>query len=578
MICAALRTLLLALASFGLQAAAEAGGADDAWRHPAVDRLVVFGDVHGDHDALFSLLRAAAVIDADGAWVAGETHLVSLGDLLDRGPDSRRVMDLLMRLQQEAAAAGGRVHVLVGNHELMNLAGDLRYVAPEEYAAFAGAEDDRLRAEALDQARRLGIDDAKVNTRPPGFFAHRAAFLPEGTYGAWLLAQRTLVVIGDMLFAHGGASPVLLEGPVETIEGRIRARLRELVAFRSDVRLARPDRLDVGLFATSTLGAADARLGEDLAPLADEPFFGPSGPFWYRGTASCHPLLEAPVLRRTLAGLDVEAVAVGHTPQRDGRIHSRLDGSVLLLDTGMLARYYGGRPRALVIEDGVRRVVSPDGDQQRPEPLYPAVDAGLDAATLARVLERGGMTSLGDDRVRLELDGTAVEARVLALRERARSHARAARRLDEILGLGMVPAVVEREVEGELRLLEVDAGRWLPEGERAGRGIVPPADCFRGHAFDLVRLFDALLGKRRSPEELSWSLPSLSIRLTGNDDAFPRARRVQGPEAAPPAVVELLRRVDEARLREGLAGLLEPRRLDALVARRAALLSELEES
>lgn len=561
-----------------LLAGTVARAADEAWRLGAVDRLVAFGDVHGDHDALVSLLRAAEVIDADGAWVAGDTHLVSLGDLLDRGPDSRRVMDLLMRLQTEAAAAGGRVHVLVGNHEVMNLTGDLRYVSADEYAAFAGAEDDALRARALEQARTLGVDPETVRSRPAGFFAHREAFRPEGRYGAWLLAQRTMVAIGDLLFLHGGASPVLLEGSSETLEERVRGRLRELVAFRDDARLARPDRLDIDLFALGRLGAADDSLVEALGGFAEDPFFGPDGPFWYRGNASCHPLLEGPVLARTLAGLDLGAVAVGHTPQRDGRIHSRLDGRVLLLDTGMLAAYYGGRPRALVVEGGERSVVSPDGDQQRPEPERPDVDADLDAATLARLLADGTVTALDDDRVRVELDDLAVEARVLRLRERARDHARAARALDELLGLGMVPAVVEREVDGATRLLEVDAGRWLPEAERMERRIPPPANCYEGNAFDLVRLFDALLGKRRSAEELSWSIPKLSIRLTGNDDAFPRSRRVEVPDAAPTALVGLLRGLDEARLREALGPLLEARRLDALIARRDALLRGFEES
>ena len=573
------RSLLVLVAVLSiLSPGARAEGADDVWRHPAVDRLVAFGDVHGDHDALFSLLRAASVVDADGVWIAGETHLVSLGDLLDRGPDSRRVMDLLMRLQGEAAAAGGRVHVLVGNHELMNLTGDLRYVASEEYAAFAGAEDDALRAAALAEAQALGLDAEIVYARPPGFFAHRAAFRPDGRYGAWLLAQRTLVVIGDHLFLHGGASPVLLQGDSETLEARVRGRLRQLVAFRNDARLARPDRLDVDLLALQALGAADPSLPQSLGAFVEDPFFGPFGPFWYRGNATCHPLLEGPVLERTLTGLDVAAVAVGHTPQRDGRIHSRLDGRVLLLDTGMLARYYGGRPRALVVEDGVQRVVSPDGDQQRPDPQRPAVDAGLEAAELAQLLAEGTVTSLGEDRARIERGDRSVEARVLRLRGRARDHARAARALDELLGLGMVPALVERELDGAPSLLEVDAGRWLPEAERAERRIPPRMNCFEGSSFDLVRLFDALIGKRRSAEELSWSIPSLTIRLRGNDDAFPRTRRVQVPDAAPAAVRALLRDLDEDRLRAALGPLLEARRLDALIARRDALLSGLEES
>jgi hypothetical protein len=86
-----------------------------AWRN--VDRVVAFADVHGAYTELTALLRTAGVVDERLKWSVGGTHVVSLGDLLDRGEDSRKVMDLLMRLQDEAAAAGGRLHVVLGNHE-----------------------------------------------------------------------------------------------------------------------------------------------------------------------------------------------------------------------------------------------------------------------------------------------------------------------------------------------------------------------------------------------------------------------------------------------------------------------------
>jgi len=120
-----------------------------AWQ--GVERVVAFADVHGAYAELTALLRSVGVVDEDLRWTGGRTHLVSLGDLLDRGADSRKVMDLLMRLQGEAASAGGRVHVVLGNHEAMNVLGDLRYVDPGEFAAFAGDEPrgqrDALRAE-----------------------------------------------------------------------------------------------------------------------------------------------------------------------------------------------------------------------------------------------------------------------------------------------------------------------------------------------------------------------------------------------------------------------------------------------
>ena len=92
-------------------------------------------------------LTAAEIVDGELAWSGADAHLVIVGDILDRGPDSRAAMDLLMKLETEAEAAGGRVHVLIGNHEAMNLVGDLRYVAAAEYAAFAEEEQAEERAD-----------------------------------------------------------------------------------------------------------------------------------------------------------------------------------------------------------------------------------------------------------------------------------------------------------------------------------------------------------------------------------------------------------------------------------------------
>ena len=169
--------------------------------------MVAFADVHGAYDELVALLRSQGLVDGSLRWSGADTRLVSLGDLVDRGPDSRRVLDLLMRLEGEARAAGGAVHVLLGNHEVMNIVGDLRYVSAGEYAAFAGPEDEALREAAWRQrlAREAGADRAAFEARhPAGFFAHQQAFSPEGRYGAWLLSRPFVLVVNDTAFTHGG--------------------------------------------------------------------------------------------------------------------------------------------------------------------------------------------------------------------------------------------------------------------------------------------------------------------------------------------------------------------------------------
>jgi metallophosphoesterase superfamily enzyme len=104
-------------------------GATQQWHFNQVERVVAISDIHGAYEAMAQTLQSATVIDDALSWSGGRTHLVIVGDILDRGPESRRAMDLLMRLEDEAGKAGGSVHVLIGNHEAMNLSGDLRYVS-----------------------------------------------------------------------------------------------------------------------------------------------------------------------------------------------------------------------------------------------------------------------------------------------------------------------------------------------------------------------------------------------------------------------------------------------------------------
>jgi hypothetical protein len=203
----------------------------------AAERTVVFGDVHGGAAELRALLQALDVTNADHDWAGGTTRLVSLGDLLDRGPDSREVLDLLMKLEQQAAAAGGSVHTVLGNHEVMNLTGDLRYVSTSEFAAFAADEDPALRAEAL-TAFRAARDptaeddaDAEFERRyPPGFFGHRAAFSPDGHYGRWLLNKPQVLVLDRIAFVHGGLSSHFATESVADFNARAAADLAGLLA------------------------------------------------------------------------------------------------------------------------------------------------------------------------------------------------------------------------------------------------------------------------------------------------------------------------------------------------------------
>src|SRR5688500_8812710 len=119
-------------------------------------RIVAVGDLHGDYDAWIEIASRARLIDRRNRWAGGSAVLVQTGDITDRGPDSLKIIRHLMRLRAQARRSGGRVVVVLGNHEAMNMTDDLRYVHPGEFAAFATADSERLRRR-LYEANKLTI-------------------------------------------------------------------------------------------------------------------------------------------------------------------------------------------------------------------------------------------------------------------------------------------------------------------------------------------------------------------------------------------------------------------------------------
>ena len=285
-----------------------------------VERIVAIGDVHGGYDEFVAILQAADVIDSGNRWSGGKTHLVQTGDLLDRGAGSRKVMDLVMRLEAQAREAGGRVHALIGNHEVMNLTGDLRYVSPAEYAAFATARSadvrDRSYATLADPARGddLAYRQKWDKAHPLGWFEHRQAFGPAERYGRWIRRHNTVVKINDYLFLHGGIGPLLATSSVREINDRVRAEIRQ-----SD---APQDGLAVGR----------------------------GGPLWYRGLAQTAEGDLQPHVDQLLTRYGVSHIVIGHTTT-PGAVVPRLAGKILLIDVGLSAGY-GTHPACLIVQNG----------------------------------------------------------------------------------------------------------------------------------------------------------------------------------------------------------------------------------
>ncbi len=570
-----------------------------------IERVVAFADVHGAYTELLTLLRETGILDAQDRWAAGHTHVVSLGDLLDRGADSRKVMDLLMRLQDEAQAAGGQLHVLLGNHEAMNLLGDLRYVDAGEYAAYGDMESAAERAQmrqGWEAAQGAGSGTAFDQKFPPGYLGHRAAFAPMGTYGRWLLTLPVAIVVNDSLFMHGGPSQILRGMSLQELNLRYRTALTDYLGLAA--RLEQSNLLQAGdaydarpQLAKDRLAAAAAASGDksDAAltevtqrfeAAASNALLSEEGPNWYRGAALCNEAAEADVLLPLLQQFGANRLVVGHTPTRDSRAVTRFDDRVVKLDAGMNHSVYNGRAAALFLQASglsVRYAGQSEATPLQPEGLFVAPNEFDDASVLAAL--RDGEVTVTGPRGPNQLDVSVSHSgkrfpAVFQLRAKdAAGKEVAAYRLDRQLGLGLVPVTVEREVQSQRGVLQGRPLKWVTQAEVQQQSLRGGGWCSAQPQFQLVYAFDALIGNEgRTAESLLFDSDDWFVYVTSHERAFGTTKGLPAYlKARPPTPGAEVRRrlgaLDEASLQAALGDLVSARERKAILERRDALLA-----
>lgn len=309
-------------------------------------RIIAIGDLHGDFAAWRDIARASGLVDDKGGWIGKDAVLVQTGDVVDRGADSLKIIQDLMRLQDEAARGNGRVVALVGNHEAMNVTGDFRYVSAADYSAYADRNSERRR-EAVYQANKAAIteayrrrdpqmtDDAAkqawLQATPLGSIEHQIAWRPDGKIGRWIVGNPAVALLDDTLFVHGGISPAYADMPIAEINRQVSAALK-------------------------------ARSTDPKSIIND-----PVGPLWYRGLATPNGEADAqaqpaddtappepPVeeqLAHLLPAFGAKRIVIGHTPVLSGIVMSH-GGRLIRIDTG-ISDVYGGPLFYLEILDGV---------------------------------------------------------------------------------------------------------------------------------------------------------------------------------------------------------------------------------
>jgi len=578
----------------------------DEWHFKGVDRIVAVSDIHGAYDALVETLQEAEVIDKKFAWSGDDTHLVITGDLLDRGPESRRVMDLIMRLEREAPLAGGRVHQLLGNHEVMNLIGDLRYVSDEEYAAFLDVESakerklwyKRFRSSQPEDRSEAWLQWAFSQMAPPGFFGHRRAFRHDGIYGKWLLEKPMMIVINDTAFVHGGVPPLAAEHGLPGMNSVLKQELVDFVRLRSgledqavmspidrftDIRATFAARVDAGQFEGENALAAGK-----IVALSKSRLHGPAGPTWYRGTATCNSLIEGDELNAALQTIAAKRVVFGHTPTVTRQVQQRMNGRIVEIDTGMLNSHYAGSGHALVIENGELKVVNQDSGAGL-QPIAHPVRVGhelmpIDDAALASLLRNGVITASGSNGtawqlVQIEADDKSVSAYFKEVPgEGIFVPELAAFKIDRMLGLGMIPVTVLREIDGKQGTLQFVPADTMTERERVANGEILATPCPIDKQKQAMYVFDSLIGNPlRTPSSMLYSSEDWLLMLVDHERAFDKGQERPAYQNEIELLVgdqwrTRLHELNDDLLRKELGDVLDAGRRQALFQRRDALL------
>ncbi|MFB0565363.1 MAG: metallophosphoesterase [Candidatus Aminicenantaceae bacterium] len=312
-----------------------------------IDKIVAVGDIHGDYENFVTILKSTGLIDEKLHWTGGKTHLVQTGDIMDRGPDAKKVYDLIRKLEKEAAAAGGKVHMLIGNHEELNITGIafdyVGYVTVEQFISFLPAnyrdKKEKDFRKKIEKNLPQGTNSVANLNGLIRYYWQEIIKTSKGArtrytdnyyekYGKWILTHNAVIKINDIVFVHGGISEKYSTKILSTINNDLRNELKDLY-----------------------------RKQKFSDPITYPPkiVYDQMGPLWYRELATNNGENMEEEVDKILQNLDAKYMVMGHTvltgPAFSPEAMSRYDGKIWIIDTG-ISKAYGGSLSALIIENG----------------------------------------------------------------------------------------------------------------------------------------------------------------------------------------------------------------------------------
>jgi len=349
------KTIIL-LAVLILASLAHLYAADTQCVWTGIEKIIAVGDIHGDYEAFIEILEGTGLIDKKLHWTGGKTHLVQIGDVLDRGDYAKEILDLLMKLEKEAEKAGGKVHMLIGNHEELNITGLIFNREEFTIRQFVSFLPDGYRERQVKKFRKMlgnnptketGLyaslnielmpywenmfNELKASRRHPARREYLNNFNKK--YGKWILKQNAVIKINNIIFVHGGISERFSKWELKKINDRLRTELGDL--RRAAMNLTRPN----------------------IQDYERQIVYVPDGPYWYRGFYTMDQDENKDTVDRILKNLEAEYMVIAHTPQviKSKEDMQLFQGRIWIIDTGISKLYrehLQGRLSALIINKG----------------------------------------------------------------------------------------------------------------------------------------------------------------------------------------------------------------------------------
>jgi hypothetical protein len=596
-----------------------------------VGRVVAIGDIHGTYDKLIPLLKGTGMVDDELRWLGGTDHLVFVGDLVDRGQKDRAVIELLMRLQDEARSDSGQVHALLGNHDVMVLVGDLRYVHKKSYDDFAADEDPADREKAYKKYKSSyasqGIKEPKIRAAfdenfPVGFFSLQRRLDLQGTYGKWLMTCPAIIKINGVVYVHGGLTRKVASLGIEEINRKLKEDIMNFVKHSKTLEsLAQGPATfeEIMGIAAAIKGGSYIRgknrrhelAAKELIELLDSFILSSEGPIWYRGNSLENERIEREEFEKVLELLEAHTMVVGHTPTGRGRVRSRFNKRLYRIDVG---KVYGRKPYCIVFDGQEASEYNPEKhayeniNAENPQGQeFTSIQQQLPDIQMEEFLEKAEVKKItqfepgkGLTPNIVELEGEGLHIRAIfatvdekppkgkkdrEVRLRKYKHEVAAYKIDRMLGLNMVPPCVIRKIGKQQGAVEewveaaVDLG-WIDEQNMRDQVL-------EGLQEEVEKglIFSALIDvERRLDQAIMFLMQEGRIMLTDNTKSFSHFPEIQErfltqepyisylKSPMSPALEVALRSLERKELRAELKKLLSNDQIDALLKRRDHLL------